>query len=647
MKHINFNTPTFLNIILALATVAASTTPVLAQQPAGLSALAPMNIKNGKLVDSYGKPFIFRGVTIDHTLAPEKTLQALKDISAAGANSAQIEFNLLPDPAVDTWPPKSVQELRDIIAACKANKLICVLEPNDVAGYPAYGGENGGAIASWWPTLMNSILIGNQSHIIIGFGNQHYVTPESASDFRDRMTTYLGQLISGLPGGYLVMIDGDNWSEDTAKSALNFATELKSSSYSYSNRIIYSVDMFSAYEDPEKIRSYIANFNAIGAPLVVGGFGPVPYHHPHRTTAFPTDAPPLPVTSVMQYAQEYGAGYFGWSWSGNKNPSLDVVTNYDASAPTNWGNILFNDANGIKATAKRASIYDNTFSSSSSVSSTSSTSSTSSISSTSSSSSNVQANRPPIANFTAGNYPSIFCGSPNAGQGRISATATGSYDPDGDPLTYFWSGPSGTATGEKATFTSRSGFSYQVTLTVTDSHGASATVVHSVSPFYLDCPFSSASSISSASSTIRSSLSSSISSVKSSSIRSSSSSSSSRNSSSSSAKSSSSSSISNNGKAECVYQIQSQWSNGFTAAIRVKNVSTQPISGWGVNWKYSDSSNVTNAWNANLSGGNPYTATNLNWNSTIQPGQTIEFGFQGSKPAGTAIAPAVTGSICQ
>ncbi|MET0357391.1 MAG: cellulose binding domain-containing protein, partial [Cellvibrio sp.] len=68
--------------------------------------------------------------------------------------------------------------------------------------------------------------------------------------------------------------------------------------------------------------------------------------------------------------------------------------------------------------------------------------------------------------------------------------------------------------------------------------------------------------------------------------------------------------------------------------------------GWDVKWQYPDSSKVTNLWNAKLSGTNPYSAKNLDWNATIQPGQTVEFGFQGSKPAGPAVTPAFTGTVC-
>lgn len=114
--------------------------------------------------------------------------------------------------------------------------------------------------------------------------------------------------------------------------------------------------------------------------------------------------------------------------------------------------------------------------------------------------------------------------------------------------------------------------------------------------------------------------------------------------------SSSSSSSSNIGaqRASCTYVVSNQWNNGFTAAIRISNTSTSPINGWTVSWQYTDGSLVTSGWNSTMSGTNPYTATNLNWNGTIPPGQTVEFGIQGSKPNGvTASSPTVTGALCR
>lgn len=153
---------------------------------------------------------------------------------------------------------------------------------------------------------------------------------------------------------------------------------------------------------------------------------------------------------------------------------------------------------------------------------------------------------------------------------------------------------------------------------------------------------------SSVASTSRSSASSSKSSVASSVVSSSRSSSSSVRSSSSSSVASSlaSSAASSTAAGNCTYVVTNQWGNGFTGAIRIKNNRTTAIEGWTVNWSYSDGSLITSSWSATVTGSNPYSATNIAWNGSIQPGQTTEFGFQGTKTAASASVPVVTGSAC-
>jgi endoglucanase len=98
--------------------------------------------------------------------------------------------------------------------------------------------------------------------------------------------------------------------------------------------------------------------------------------------------------------------------------------------------------------------------------------------------------------------------------------------------------------------------------------------------------------------------------------------------------------------AQCQYQVINQWSNGFTASIRITNNTATTINGWSINWRYSGSDRITNGWNATLSGTNPYSASHLSWNAIIAPRQTVEFGFQGTKGAANAEVPVINGSIC-
>jgi hypothetical protein len=70
--------------------------------------------------------------------------------------------------------------------------------------------------------------------------------------------------------------------------------------------------------------------------------------------------------------------------------------------------------------------------------------------------------------------------------------------------------------------------------------------------------------------------------------------------------------------AACTYKVTNNWGSGFTGEITVTNDTTSTVNGWSVSWQESGVS-VTNAWNATLSGSNPYTATSLNWNGTLAP----------------------------
>lgn len=158
-------------------------------------------------------------------------------------------------------------------------------------------------------------------------------------------------------------------------------------------------------------------------------------------------------------------------------------------------------------------------------------------------------------------------------------------------------------------------------------------------------PAAGTSSSSVASSTPSTSSSSVASSVVSSSSRSSVASSVASSSATSSAVSSSSSSVSG-APNKCTYVISSQWKGGFNGAIRITNNKTTAITGWSVSWNYTDGSRVNGYWDAAVTGTNPYTATNLSYNATIQPGQTVEFGFGGTNGANRASTPAVTGAVC-
>ena len=97
--------------------------------------------------------------------------------------------------------------------------------------------------------------------------------------------------------------------------------------------------------------------------------------------------------------------------------------------------------------------------------------------------------------------------------------------------------------------------------------------------------------------------------------------------------------------AACVYKVSNEWSNGLTGEIVVTNSGNAAVSGWTIGWQYN-TNRLSSSWNANVSGSNPYTASNLGWNGTLQPGQSVSFGIQVDKRGGSAEVPTLTGSIC-
>lgn len=103
--------------------------------------------------------------------------------------------------------------------------------------------------------------------------------------------------------------------------------------------------------------------------------------------------------------------------------------------------------------------------------------------------------------------------------------------------------------------------------------------------------------------------------------------------------------LSNTASATCTYAIDSEWSSGYVASITIKNDTTTPINTWSLNWQFN-TNRMTSGWNANLSGTNPYTATNLSWNGNIAVGQSVSFGFQVEKNGGNAERPNLTGAAC-
>jgi mannan endo-1,4-beta-mannosidase len=109
---------------------------------------------------------------------------------------------------------------------------------------------------------------------------------------------------------------------------------------------VFSIHMYGVFDTAAEVTAYLDSFRSRGLPIIVGEFG-----HDH------SDGNP-DENAIMAHAQTHGIGYIGWSWSGNGGgvEYLDMVANFSTTL-TSWGERIFNGANGIRATAREATIF--------------------------------------------------------------------------------------------------------------------------------------------------------------------------------------------------------------------------------------------------------------------------------------------------
>ncbi|MDH2427255.1 cellulose binding domain-containing protein [Sphaerisporangium sp. TRM90804] len=77
-----------------------------------------------------------------------------------------------------------------------------------------------------------------------------------------------------------------------------------------------------------------------------------------------------------------------------------------------------------------------------------------------------------------------------------------------------------------------------------------------------------------------------------------------------------------------VSYVKNEWSGGFTANVTVTNTGTAAVSNWTLAFTFPGTQRITNSWNATVTQSGA--AVTARGNSTIQPGATANFGFQGT-----------------
>ncbi|MFF3259354.1 cellulase family glycosylhydrolase [Streptomyces sp. NPDC002932] len=325
-----------LTTLLGLLTLGGLAPARAAAQVRPAAAATGLHISDGRLLEGNGSDFVMRGVNHAHAWYPGET-QSLADIKATGANTVRV---VLSDGY--RWSENSPADVAAVIAQCRANRLICVLEVHDTTGYA----EDSAAgtldhAADYWIGLKN-VLAGQEDYVVINIGNEPWGNTDPAG--WTAPTTAAVQKLRAAGLAHTIMVDAPNWGQDWQGVMRDNAQAVHDADAT--GNLIFSIHMYSVYDTAEKVTNYLNAFVDAGLPLVIGEFGgPADqYGDPDEDT-------------MMATAQQLGLGYIAWSWSGNTDPVLDLTTGFDPTRLSSWGERVFHGADGIARTSREATVY--------------------------------------------------------------------------------------------------------------------------------------------------------------------------------------------------------------------------------------------------------------------------------------------------
>ncbi|MGP4023504.1 protein kinase domain-containing protein [Actinomadura sp. 3N407] len=83
------------------------------------------------------------------------------------------------------------------------------------------------------------------------------------------------------------------------------------------------------------------------------------------------------------------------------------------------------------------------------------------------------------------------------------------------------------------------------------------------------------------------------------------------------------------------YRVDGTWPQGFQATVRITNLGDGEIDGWRLGFELPEGQAITQLWNGSqVQDGSSVTVTAADWNRSIPPDGTAEFGFIGRQDGG-------------
>ncbi|PZD95494.1 glycoside hydrolase family 5 protein [Paenibacillus sambharensis] len=294
-------------------------------------------VSGSNLYDANGKPFVMRGINYAHSWYKNDLHTAIPKIAATGANTVRI---VLSNGA--KYTKDSASTVSSIISLVKQHKMIAVLEVHDATGSDSTADLD--KAVNYWIEIKNA-LIGQEKYVIINIANEWYGS-WNGSGWANGYKSAIPKLRSaGL--NHTLMVDAAGWGQ-YPDSIRDYGQSVFQADPN--RNTMFSIHMYEyAGGNASTIKTNIDNVLNKGLCLTIGEFGQ--YH----TNGDVDEA------FILSYTQQMRVGWLAWSWHGNSAEwkYLDLAASAGGSL-TDWGNTVvygLNNANGIKQTSVRASVY--------------------------------------------------------------------------------------------------------------------------------------------------------------------------------------------------------------------------------------------------------------------------------------------------
>lgn len=259
-----------------------------------------------------------RGVSVPSIWYDTQSFDALTTIKNDSFNSVRIVWNTSGSPS----------RLQQIVDKCVSLSLKPIIELHDATGGNDTTSLNN-CVNYWVRSDVKSVL--NSSNTIwVNVANEW--GPSNSTVWRDGYKSAISTMrTAGITN--VIVIDSGGWGQDN-NDILNYANDVMNSN---SNKnVMFSVHMYGAWNDNNKIDSFLTSCQSKGIPIMVGEFG-YNYNNGDNNLNCKVD-----VAHLISKCKSLGIGFMAWSWTGNDaaNAWLDMTSSSDWKTLTWWGNYI-------------------------------------------------------------------------------------------------------------------------------------------------------------------------------------------------------------------------------------------------------------------------------------------------------------------